>query len=180
MKLLDRLLGGIVGLFIGYLLGMILGFIFFDPNADQWAFLGLVLGLVGLIIGLTNRYLVITEVAITALIGFYIGAIVGILLFGKPAYDDLLELTRTPGLYIAMIGCILGGITGYVLKLKVNLFFLAVSMNFGFLGGYFMGTGLGYAKYPSFVGWSPFVIGCAIVCYGALAIIGRRVKKPVP
>ncbi len=169
-----RLIGGAVGLVAGYMLGMILGFILFDPNADLWAFLGGVLGLLGLALGLFNvvsRRLVDITLAI---IGFYLGSILGILLFGKPALDDLLEITRTPAISIALGGALVGFILGTKFKAVVAIDRLVLSIIVGFVSGYLLGVVCHLAPYQSMVGWSPTIIVACMVCYATLEVINRK------
>lgn len=172
-----RLIGGSIGLVAGYLPGMILGFILFDPNMDIWALLGGVLGLLGLLLGLFsvfNRLLV--EVTLL-IVGFYIGSIIGILLFGKPTTDDLLEITRTPAILISLVGSIAGFILGIKFKRFVDIGRLIFSIIIGFVSGYLLGVVFRLAPYQSMVGWAPIIIASCVLCYATLEMADRKGKR---
>jgi hypothetical protein len=177
MKLPDRILGGFIGFFCGYLLVVMLGCIVFDPNTDIWALLGFVLGIFGLCFGATSGFHKFIPVCISSIMGFYGGSIPGILLFGNPATDDLLEITRTFAVGSAVFGTILGGIAGYLLREKIDIPLSILSVLTGYLGGIFFGIVLRLAEYPSMVGWSPFVLGSGLSCGLILWLLRRRPRK---
>ncbi len=150
----------------GYLFGMTIGFTLFDPNLDMYALLGAVLGILGAVIGPIPFFRRYAPIPFGALIGFYIGALAGVLLFGSSASDDLLELLQRggPGLVCAIVGTVLGGWAGVrLLHREINLPAMALLVG-GFLGGYFFGFILRVAPSTKMVGIAPFIIGSALVC----------------
>jgi hypothetical protein len=173
----QKIAGVFTGLIAGYLLGMAIGFTLFNPDQDVWALLGVVLAVVGMGIGLTPFFRRNTAVMLTALIGFYFGTLLGTVFFGNIAQDDLLEVLQRPTLFFSIGGTVLGGLIGRRLPAeKVSLPLLTFLLG-GFLGGYVLGVVCHLAPYPSFVGWSPFVVGSGLVVGGLAALLKRRLRK---
>ncbi len=172
-----KIIGLLTGTIAGYLIGMVLGFTLFDPDLDVWALLGCVLALAGLGIGLTPFFQRYVVVILLALVGFYIGSLVGIVLVGNTASDDLLEILQSQSILFAVGGTVIGGAIGAWLpveKARWPLFALIIG---GFLGGYILGVVFGLAPYPSLVGWSPFVMGSGLATVLIAAMINHRKQK---
>jgi hypothetical protein len=171
----DKIVGIFTGMIAGYLIGMVIGFTVFDPNLDVWALLGFVLALVGGALGITPFFRRRANIVLCALIGFYFGTLAGILLFGSPE-DDLFELLQKGGLPLiaAIVGTLTGAFIGTRLRsenLKLALF---MALFGGFLGGYLFGVVLRLAPIQSFIGWSPSIIICGVVCAFAVTYFQRR------
>lgn len=169
-----KIAGLLAGLFAGYLLGMLIGFVLFKPDQDMWALLGAVLAVLGMGLGVTppgQRY---ANVLLLALIGFYCGTLIGISLFGNIAQDDLLEVLQRPTVIASLGGTVLGGLTGWRLRTAPIGLALIMALLGGFLGGYVLGIALHLAPFPSFVGWSPFVIGSGLLSGGLVVAVQRR------
>ena len=170
----QKIAGLLAGLLTGYLLGMLIGFVLFKPDQDMWAMLGAVLAVLGMGLGLTPPGQRHANVLLLALIGFYFGTLIGISLFGDATRDDLLEVLQRPTVIVTLIGTMLGGLAGWRLRAAPIGLALIMALLGGFLGGYVLGIALQLAPFPSFVGWSPFVIGCGVLSGGLVVIVQRR------
>lgn len=160
----------------GYLLGLIIGFTVFDPNADVYALLGVVLAVVGLLLGLIPAFRRAAGGVFGAVVGFYIGAVISTLLFGNPQTDDLLEVLQRGvvlPIAIAAIGVVIGA---RVIKPHLSLPALGFLLG-GFLEG-FVFLAIGVASSTSIVMLSPFVIGSGVVIGVALWMLQRRSPQP--
>lgn len=160
----------------GYLLGLIIGFTVFDPNADVYALLGVVLAVVGLLLGLIPAFRRAAGGVFGAVVGFYIGAVISTLLFGNPQTDDLLEVLQRGvvlPIVIAAIGVVIGA---RVIKPHLSLSALGFLLG-GFLEG-FVFLAIGVASSTSIVMLSPFVIGSGVVIGVALWMLQRRSPQP--
>ena len=160
----------------GYLLGLIIGFTMFDPNADVYALLGVVLAVVGLLLGLIPAFRRAAGGVFGAVVGFYIGAVISTLLFGNPQTDDLLEVLQRGvvlPIAIAAIGVVIGA---RVIKPHLSLPALGFLLG-GFLEG-FVFLAIGVASSTSIVMLSPFVIGSGVVIGVALWMLQRRSPQP--
>lgn len=160
----------------GYLLGLIIGFTVFDPNADVYALLGVVLAVVGLSLGLIPAFRRAAGGVFGAVVGFYIGAVISTLLFGNPQTDDLLEVLQRGvvlPIAIAAIGVVIGA---RVIKPHLSLPALGFLLG-GFLEG-FVFLAIGVASSTSIVMLSPFVIGSGVVIGVALWMLQRRSPQP--
>lgn len=160
----------------GYLLGLIIGFTVFDPNADVYALLGVVLAVVGLSLGLIPAFRRAAGGVFGAVVGFYIGAVISTLLSGNPQTDDLLEVLQRGvvlPIAIAAIGVVIGA---RVIKPHLSLPALGFLLG-GFLEG-FVFLAIGVASSTSIVMLSPFVIGSGVVIGVALWMLQRRSPQP--
>lgn len=160
----------------GYLLGLIIGFTVFDPNADVYALLGVVLAVVGLSLGLIPAFRRAAGGVFGAVVGFYIGAVISTLLSGNPQTDDLLEVLQRGvvlPIAIAAIGVVIGA---RVIKPHLSLPALGFLLG-GFLEG-FVFLAIGVASSTSIVMLSPFVIGSGVVIGLALWMLQRRSPQP--
>ena len=175
----SKIIGVFTGLMSGYLSGMVLGFVLFNPDQDVWALLGGVLALIGLGVGLTPWFQRQTATLLMALIGSYFGTLIGIVLFGDVARDDLLEVLQRPTILVSMGGMLLGGWLGRRLRTERASGLLFTMILGGFLGGYLLGIVLHWAPYPSFAGWSPFVIVSGVLSGGLVAVWQRRSRPAV-
>lgn len=79
---------------LGAFSGMMIGFTLFRPEQDMWALLGFVFSIIGAGIGMTPHARRNNAVVFGALVGFYIGTLLAILLFGNIVADDLLEVVE--------------------------------------------------------------------------------------
>lgn len=160
----------------GYLLGLIIGFTVFDPNADVYALLGVVLAVVGLLLGLIPAFRRAAGGVFSVVVGFYIGAVISTLLSGNPQTDDLLEVLQRGvvlPIAIAAIGVVIGA---RVIKPHLSLPALGFLLG-GFLEG-FVFLAIGVASSTSIVMLSPFVIGSGVVIGVALWMLQRRSPQP--
>lgn len=165
-RLIDLAGGMFTWMITGYLAGMLAGFIFFEPEQDLWAVFGLVFALAGLLLGLTRFFQRHVVIALGGLMGFYLGAILGVLLWGNLKTDDLLEVLHSPAGYAALAGALLGGWGSRLLPAEQARPLLLAFVFAGFLGGFLLGVVFGLAPYASLVGWSPFVIGSGFMAAG--------------
>lgn len=156
----------------GYLLGLIIGFTVFDPNADVYALLGVVLAVVGLSLGLIPAFRRAAGGVFGAVVGFYIGAVISTLLFGNPQTDDLLEVLQR-GVVLPIAIAVIGA---RVIKPHLSLPALGFLLG-GFLEG-FVFLAIGVASSTSIVMLSPFVIGSGVVIGLALWMLQRRSPQP--
>lgn len=175
----EKLLGGITWMLAGYLAGMTVGFAAFDPDTDIYALLGAVLAILGLLFGLTpiaRRY---THLALGGISGFYLGAILSIILLGNAATDDLLEVARGGGkLLIALVGMLIGIGLSYRFFARANSLILATFLFGGFFGGLAL-TAVGIAPRLSMVYLAPYFVGCGVLCAAVTAYFQRRrVTRP--
>jgi hypothetical protein len=158
----------------GYLIGMTVGFAAFDPDTDIYALLGAVLAILGLLFGLTpmaRRYM---HLALGGITGFYLGAILSILLLGSAATDDLLEVARGGGkLLIALMGMLVGIGLSYRFVARANSLILAAFLFGGFFGGLAL-TAVGVAPRLSMVYLAPYFVGCGVLCAVITAYLQRR------
>jgi hypothetical protein len=160
---------------LGYLTGLIVGFTAFDPDTDIYALLGAVLALIGVLIGLVPFFRGRLNTAFGILIGFYLGMVIVILIWGDPQTDDLLEFVRL-GDYRILIALVIAGIGGFFASRfmpgTAHLPALAFLLG-GFLGGALF-IALGVAPASSMVGVFPFVIGSGLICALAVRYLTNR------
>ncbi|MBZ0296230.1 MAG: FUSC family protein [Anaerolineae bacterium] len=148
---------------IGYLVGLITGLTVFEPNSDIYALLGIVLALIGLVLGLLPFFWRRVNTAFGVLIGYYLGMLIAILIWGNPQTDNLLEFTgRGEQIILALITAAVGGfLASRWMPDRSALPALALLLS-GFLGGLIF-IMIGIAPANSLVGVSPFVIGSGLV-----------------
>lgn len=163
----------------GYLLGLTIGFTLFDPNLDVYALLGAVLAIFGAFLGVIPFFRRSARYVFGAVVGFYLGALVSILLFGNPLADDLLEVLQRGGAGLLLMWVI--SIAGSVSMRrshaeKIALPAVGLLMG-GFLGGYLFGIVLGLAPNNSLVALAPFVIGSGAVFYAGLWFLQRSTSR---
>ena len=173
-KVSELLLSIFSYMIFGYLLGLVIGFTGFDPDTDIYALLSIVFAIAGLVLGILPffRRQVFTILGIT--IGFYLGMVIAILIWGEPSSDDLLEGLGLGGVSIlfTLITALLGGFVGSrIHSAQANLPALALLLG-GFLGGALF-IALELAPASSMVGTSPFVVGSGVV----LAAIIWQIQK---
>jgi hypothetical protein len=93
----------------GYLLGLTIGFTVFDPDLDAWALLGALFSLIGLVVGIAPLFRRYMEAALLMIIGYYLGMLIGRLLFGDLMHDGMIEALDDPASAITMlIGAVIG------------------------------------------------------------------------
>jgi len=161
---------------LGYLTGLIIGFTMFDPDTDVYALLGAILALLGVIIGVIPFFSQRVNIVFGVLVGFYLGMIIAILLWGKPETDDLLEFIKAGwnSIFTALVISIMGGYIAS--RLDFSHFYLPAFALLvgGFLGGAFFVT-FGLAP-TTMVGVSPFVIGSGLVSALTLWFLVKRLS----
>jgi hypothetical protein len=159
----------------GYLTGMIIGFTLFDPNNDIYAILGAILALAGLIMGLSPSFYRQTHIVSGGLMGFYIGALIGIVLAGNAGVDNLLEVTRNKGeLLFALIGAGIGGGLAAKFASKRRILPLAAALFGGFGGGLVLSGLLGMSRNAPMLHLSPLVLVSGVVLGGAVYWLQER------
>jgi hypothetical protein len=170
----EKLLGMITWMLAGYLAGLTIGFSVFDPNTDIYALLGAVLAILGLVLGLTPLFRRYTQLALGGITGFYMGAIVGIILFGNPTSDDLSEVAGDGGkLLAALVGMGIGIAGIYRFGGRMNNAMLAAFLFGGFFGGLALAA-VGIAPRLSMVYTAPYFIFCGVLCAGLVVFLQRR------
>ncbi len=161
-----RLVGAITGLLIGAMIGIFIGFTLFDPDADIWALLGMILALIVGAIGLTESFWRRVGIPLGIILGIYFGALLGLALTGW-AEHSMYALFRSGGLGAVMVlgGGIIGGGLGATRSFQEDgpLYGALIGFVFGaFLGSYLLGVVLGVGE-PSFPGQAPTVILSGLV-----------------
>jgi hypothetical protein len=149
---------------VGYLVGLIVGFVAFDPNTDIYALLSLVFAVIGAVLGIVPLFRCRVATALGIVVGLYLGMLLSILIWGDPATDDLLEVSKrgSTGLVFAAVIAVLGGGIGSRLESKaLSLPALAFLLG-GFVGGALF-ISLGIAPSSSMTGVAPYVFGSGIV-----------------
>ncbi|MBZ0302241.1 MAG: hypothetical protein K8J31_21010 [Anaerolineae bacterium] len=152
-------------LLAGYLVGLMIGLTAFDPDTDVYALSGAALALIGMLIGIVPFFRRRVNTAFGMLVGFYLGMILTILLWGNPQTDDLLEFLQDDAnrilaaLAVAGIG---GLLASRLMSNRTHLPALALLLG-GFVGGAIF-VAAGAAPPSSMVGLAPFVIGSGLVC----------------
>lgn len=166
-------------LLAGYLLGLTLGFTLFDPNSDVYALLGAVLAILGAIIGILPFFRRRARYVFGAVIGYYVGSLISIVLFGDSVRDDLLEVLQRggAGILLVVIASIIGAVIfGRTRPGAIALRGIGVLLG-GFLGGYLFGVVLGLASLSSMIALAPFVLGSGIVIGIGLWLLQRRTSS---
>lgn len=172
----DLLLGMVTWMLMGYLAGLTIGFAAFDPNTDVYALMGAAFAIVGLLLGLTPYLRRYTHIALGGLIGFYLGAILGILLLGSPASDDLLEVARSSKLIVSLIGAGVGVFLGYRFGSGTNRLGIAAFLFGGFFGGLLL-SAAGIAPRLGMVAVAPYFIVCGLLCAFVVVWVQRHRKR---
>lgn len=176
----EKLLGMLTWMLVGYLTGLTIGFAVFDPDSDIYALLGAVLAIVGLLLGLTPFFRRYTYLALGALTGFYLGALVGIVLLGAPTTDNLPEVAGdATKLFVALVGTVVGISLAYRLKMQLNSLLIAAFLFGGFFGGLLL-TAVGIAPRTAMSGLAPYFVGCGIVCAALVLWRQRQYQKRRP
>jgi len=169
--MLDRIMGLFTGLIAGYLLGLTIGYTVFDPNLDAWALLGIVLALVGLAVGLTAFFRRHMVIVLCAILGFYLGALIGILLAGDITSDTLLgALENRTATALIVVGTVFGGAVGTWLhnpRIKHILFAVLIG---GFFGGLLLSVLLGITKEGAMWETAPLVLLCGTIAGGLVHV----------
>jgi hypothetical protein len=170
----EKLLSMLTWMLVGYLLGMTAGFALVDPNTDIYALAGAVLAILGLLLGLIPFFRKRTRLALGGITGFYLGAMLAILLLGAPAKDDLMEVALDGRkLLVALAGMLIGVALIYRFANRINSAIIAAFLFGGFFGGLLF-TVTGIAPRLSMVGTAPYFLGCGIVCASLVWWIQRR------
>ena len=172
--MIDKTVGMFTGLLAGYFLGMIIGFTVFDPNWDVWALLGAVLAVAGLGVGLLPRFRRNKTVILGALLGFYLGTLLRVPLFGVEDEFDLLE-NGIGSLICSLGGTLLGAWLGARYHSPALAYSLFAALWGGFVGGLLLGMAIDLGLEQSFTGMAPLVLACAVVLGGLAWFIQRGV-----
>jgi hypothetical protein len=170
----EKLLGMITWMLAGYLIGLTVGFSIFDPNTDIYALLGAVLAILGLLLGLTPLFRRYTRLALGGITGFYLGAMLGIILLGHPVADDLLEVAGSGSkLLVALAGMVIGIVAIYRFGRQINSLLIAAFLFGGFFGALLLNM-VGIAPRLSMVYTAPYFIGCGVLCAGIVIFLQRQ------
>lgn len=149
----------------GYMAGLIIGFTLFDPNTDVYALLGVVLPIVGLVLGLIPAFQRRVYLVFGIVIGFYLGMLLSILIWGDPITDDLLDVVQRGGisLILALGFAVVGGVVGSRIESRGDDLVACTFLLGGFLGGA-VATMLGLVAHrSSMIAAAPYVIGSGAV-----------------
>lgn len=178
--MINKIVGLFAGGLAGYFLGMIAGFTLFDENLDVWALLSALFAIIGLGVGLMARFRRNLTLVLGALLGFYVGTLLRVPLFGVDDEFDLLENG------IGSLICSLGGIAigvwlGARDRRPIIAYTLFAALWSGFLGGAVLIALFASDQAEDFAAIAPLVLAAGVVIGGITwALLRQRQQVDTP